>query len=448
MMAGVRHANRVRVGIVGGGASGTVVAALLLRESSVPVDVTVFEPREALGEGVAYATGDERHLLNVPARGMSALVDHPDHFRAWADVEPTAFVPRRRYAEYLRSVLADAVAAATPGSELTHVRERVTNLGFTPTPWVVTENDTYVAVDHLVLALGNDAPAVPEALSAGLPSNRLVADPWAPDALDVVRPADRVLLVGTGLTAVDVAISLCSNVRGVRVDAVSRHGLLPATHANPWQPAPAAPDWDLERTSPRDVLRHVRAFGADWRGALDSLRPITARLWQSWDDRTRADAVRRLGRFWDVHRHRMAPSIASVLDRLMRSGRLTVHAASLQSAISTARGVDVLLSCGDWLQADRIVVCTGPTGRADRDPLGRLLLARGQAQEGPLGLGLLVDPQTGHLLDADGQCVPNVTTVGPPRRGVLWESTAMPEIRVQAAGIVRAVLSDRVAVGV
>lgn len=447
-MVDQRQADRIRVGIVGGGASGTLVAALLLRESAVPVDVVVFEPRAALGEGVAYSTTDERHLLNVPARGMSAFADDPDHFRAWAGVEPTAFVPRRRYAEYLRSVLADCLAAAVPGSELTHVGERVTNLGLTPSPWVVTENDTYVAVDHLVLALGNDAPPVPDVLAAGLPSSRLVADPWAPGALDIVQPGDRVLLVGTGLTAVDVAISVCSTVRGVRVDAVSRHGLLPAAHANPWQPAPAAPDWDLASTTPGDVLRHLRAAGSDWRGALDSLRPITATLWQSWDDRTRSDALHRLGRFWDVHRHRMAPSIASVLDRLMRSGRLNVHAASLQSAISTAHGVDVLLSCGDWLQADRIVVCTGPTGRADRDPLGRLLLARGQAQEGPLGLGLQVDPQTGHLLDGDGQRVPNVTTVGPPRRGVLWESTAMPEIRVQAAGVARAVLSDRVAVGV
>jgi uncharacterized NAD(P)/FAD-binding protein YdhS len=447
-MFDAQHASRVRVGIVGGGASGTLVAALLLRDSTVPVEVVVFEPRAALGEGVAYSTTDERHLLNVPARGMSAFVDDPDHFRAWAGVEPAAFVPRRRYADYLRSVLADALTRAVPGSELTHVHERVTNLGFTPTPWAVTENDAYVAVDHLVLALGNDAPPVPEVLTAGLPSSRLVCDPWAPDALDVVQPGERVLLVGTGLTAIDVAISLCSNVRGVRVDAVSRHGLLPAAHTTAWQPAPAAPDWDLERTTPRDVLRYVRGFGADWRSAMDSLRPVTARLWQAWDNRTREEAVTRLGRFWDVHRHRMAPGIAVVVDRLTRSGRLTLHRASLQSAINTAHGVDVLLSCGAWLQADRIVVCTGPTGRADRDPLGRLLLARGQAQAGPLGLGLQVDPLDGHLLDTDGEPVPQVTTIGPLRRGMLWESTAMPEIRVQAAGIVRALLSDRVAVGV
>ena len=97
-----------RIGIVGGGAAGALVAAQILRFASDPTQVVIFEPREQLAEGIAYSTSDELHLLNVRASGMSALPDQPDHFRAWAGVEATDFVPRARYAYYVRDLLSEA----------------------------------------------------------------------------------------------------------------------------------------------------------------------------------------------------------------------------------------------------------------------------------------------------------------------------------------------------
>lgn len=437
----VRASERLRVGIIGGGASGTIVAARLLRQSDRPVEVVVYEPRDRLGEGVAYSTTDPHHLLNVPACGMSALVEDPDHFRRWAGIAPTDFAPRRDYARYLRALLSESVDLAPAGSELSVVRELVTNVGLTPTPWIVTGNGSYSSFDRVVIATGNDAPAVPEAIaSARLPQGRVVTDPWAPDALADVQPGECVLLVGTGLTGVDVAMTLATTVRGVRMVALSRHGLVPAAHEDPWQPRHDVPEWDPSEITPRDLARYVRSFGADWRRGLDSLRPITPALWQAFDDRTREQVVRHGARFWDVHRHRMAPQVARVFDRLVRAGRVRLHTAGLQSAIATAAGVDVLLSCGETLRVDRIVVCTGPTGLASRDPLARLLVARGQATPGPLGIGYDIDPVTGALRDGDGAPYETVSTVGPPRRGALWEATAIPEIRQHADDVAHAIL--------
>ncbi|MBU6245155.1 MAG: FAD/NAD(P)-binding protein [Actinomycetales bacterium] len=347
---------RVRVGIVGGGASGTLVAIRLLRDTSHPIDLTVFEPRERLGEGIAYSTDDPHHLLNVPARGMSAFVEDPDDFRRWAGAEAPAFVPRARYADYLRSLLGEAVAAAPVGSVCTHVRERITDLGYAPSPWVVTEQGHSWTLDHLVLATGNGSPAVPEPLlAAGLPASRIVPDPWRAGALDVIAEGDRLLLVGSGLTAVDVAVGLAARVRGVRFEMLSRRGLVPASHDDPWQPGSETPGWDTAATSPRDVLRYLRASGEGWRQALDGLRPMTAELWQAWDDRTKEAFQRHLMRYWDVHRHRMAPSVAVAFDRLVRAGYVRRHTASLEFANDAAAGIRVRLgrrSRGRWAPAD------------------------------------------------------------------------------------------------
>jgi uncharacterized NAD(P)/FAD-binding protein YdhS len=50
---------------------------------------------------------------------------------------------------------------------------------------------------------------------------------------------------------------------------------------------------------------------------------------------------------------------------------------------------------------------------------------------GPLGLGLDHDSR-GVLLDSAGAPSTLLSTIGPMRKGRLWETTAMPEIRGQA----------------
>lgn len=491
---------RTRIGIVGGGASGALVAANLLR-AGTPVHVTVFEPREVLAAGIAYSTTDPAHLLNVPACGMSAFPDDPDHFRAWAGCEPGAFVARGRYAQYLSDVLRDAAANAAEGSVLEHVRAEVTGIALGPAPRltaVAADGATTVDVDAVVLATGHGDPVLPQAIArADLDDGVLVRDPWRPRALADVRPGDAVLVVGSGLTFVDVALSILATTPDVRIYALSRHGLMPQAHETPWRPghpAPALADLCPSGTPrPRDVVRYVRGFGDDWRRGIDSLRSVSPALWQVFDECTRMQVARHAARYWDVHRHRMAPGVAGLFDSLIAAGGITVSSGEVTGVRMLGPRVVVERTGGDhapdggirdggirdgsvrfgsardgvnrdggtrgsgvrdgradagWtrgggepLVVDRIVVCTGPTADIRRDRIGRILTDAGLAQPGPLGIGYAVDPATGAVIAADGSASARLFAVGPLRRGALWESTAIPEIRVQAAALADALLA-------
>lgn len=434
----------LQVGIIGGGASGALVAARLLRDTCEPLAITVYEPRARLGDGIAYSTMDDAHLLNVPASGMSALVEEPTHFENWADAAPGEFVPRRRYGDYLRSILADSLASAPTGSGLTHIRERVVNLGFEPCPWAMTAHGGFTSFDHLVLATGHDASSIPAAVAAvPEPRARIVLDPWALDWWDDVVDGETIVLVGTGLTAVDIALTLARRAPRARLVLVSRHGLLPQSHDDPWQPGFRPPKLPIPGTSPRDVIRFVRSHGARWRQAVDSLRSLTPLLWQSWTQAERESYMRHVSRFWDVHRHRMAPQVARQFEELQSAGRLRVVHGGLTSVHDLGDGLRVQLVDDQCVEASHLVLCTGPTGMLANDPLGSLIVARRQAQAGPLGIGYDVAPGAGSLINANGEVNARSSTVGVLRRGTLGESTAMPEIRQQALEISSALLSER-----
>ncbi|GAA3205702.1 hypothetical protein GCM10020256_01230 [Streptomyces thermocoprophilus] len=309
-----------------------------------------------------------------------------------------------------------------------------------------------VRVDAAVLALGSLAPAQDWAGAALRQSGRFVADPWAPGALDGPAGEGDVLLVGTGLTMVDVAGTLARPDRVVH--AVSRHGLLPQEHlpvAAP--PAEAPPELDgslgLEVLR-RNVRRHLsatrRACG-DWRPGLDGLRPVTAALWQQLPVPDRVRFLQEDLRVWEVHRHRMAPATAAVLRGLLASGRVRTGAGQLVGAVPVGDAVEVALSDGTRLRVSAVVNCTGaPAGPPGTvNPLVRCLLECGYGRTGPAGLGLDTAGD-GRLLPAAGAPALRLWTVGAARRGNLLETTAVPEIRAQAAevaGNVLETLADR-----
>ncbi len=419
------------VTIVGGGASGALTAVHLLRGARRPLILRVVEPRQHLGAGVAYSTTSPTHLLNVPAGRMSALPDDPGHFARWSGLDQSAFAPRGTFGSYLQDLVRRSLEAAPAGSRLDHVRRRVIDLEPAATA-VVTDDGVRRPTAHIVLATGHSAPDLPAALAGpSVPSHRLVPLPWLPDALTAVRPDETVLCLGTGLTFVDLALELSARVAGVRLIGVSRHGLLPQAHLDDAAAPPPPPVWDAWPPGPGEVVRWVRAHGRDWRSAVDALRPQTAALWRAWDDTSRDAFVRHLARHWDVHRHRMAPGVATVLRRLECLGRVRTLAGTVDEVAPTRRGLRVAVA-GHRLDVDRVVVCTGPARRLDQDPLGRTLLRAGRVLEGPRGLGYAAEPASGALLAPDGRPSDTVSALGPPLHGELWESVAIPEIAVQA----------------
>ena len=442
------------VAVVGGGASGCLTAAHLAAATarrSGTVELLLVEPRP-VGQGVAYSTTDPRHRLNVPSCGMSAWPHDAGHFLRWlrATVDPDAtaggYAARRDYRDYLTATLKEALVAA-PGVRLTRVTARVTDAQRAGRRLRLALDDgTSRTVDAVVLATGHAAPATGWAPDALRRSARFVADPWDRSAPAPVVPAGgSVLLVGAGLTMADMAMSWGG--ADVRVHVTSRHGLLPLPHARatagPLELRQPLPDGPLTLAQARHlVFDHLRASG-DWRRAVDGLRPVTAELWGRLDDRSRAAFLATGARRWDRVRHRVDPGVYDALDRLRREQRLDVHAAPVVGASERDDGIEVVLGDGARLVVDAVVNCTGSAGTvgSSTDPLVRTLLRTGLAAPGPLDLGFRTDA-AGRLAPANGAGAPAaIWAIGPLRKGELWESTAVPEIRQQAARLARDVVA-------
>ena len=414
-----------RVLVVGGGAAGVITAAHLLERVAAtpgaePVSVTIVERAGTVGPGLAYSTDEPMHLLNNYAGRMSALEHDPRHFVRWCradgqDVDHDSFVSRQDYGRYLTSLL-DGIEVPD-GSQLSVMHDEVREIRDTGRGYLVlTARDVTLAADVVVLALGNPPPRKPRGLAVD--EDRFVENPWDPARLDRVPESGEVLLVGTGLTTVDVAAHVAAARPGVRLTAVSRHGLLPLHHL-PEAPGPAR-EYAGHARDLRGVLAEARRcveVGADWRGLVESVKAAANDLWGDLSPDDRELFVRHVARYWEVARHRMAPPMATIVDDLLDDGRL---------AITTSPSVDAA-------SYDLVVNCTGPAPVSSTgwNPLVDHLAVAGMLWPGPFGLGVDVD-RDGALVDADGVAARALYAVGAARRGCEWEVAAVPDIRRQA----------------
>ncbi|GAA4379057.1 FAD/NAD(P)-binding protein [Nocardioides caricicola] len=430
----VPTARRDSIAIVGGGASGVLTAFQLLARPDEALSVTVHEATGVLGRGIAYGTSDPRHLLNVRARHMSAYADVPSDLLDWTvragrDPDPLGFLPRMEYAHYLQDTLADVA-----DHRLSISAGRVDDVVPVAGGFEVRTRDRVTTAGTVVLAYGNQTPQELGEL-AGHPG--YLANPWDLAAIRALPGDATVVLVGTGLTAIDTVITLLEDEPGRRAVMVSRHGLLPFAHIEQQSTAwvTDVPDGPLTADALAVLVRRqidaARAHGVDWRNVVDGLRPQTQSVWQRLDHAERQRFLSTYARDWEVRRHRMAPEVADRIRAYRRDGRLTV--------------LDGGLAAADVDTADAVVNCTGPLTDISRstDPLLQALQTRGLVAPDPLRLGLDATPE-GEVIGADGVVVPGLYAVGPPRKGVLWESTAIPEIRTQAAEVARLVLRANV----
>lgn len=426
--------------VAGGGFSGAATAAALLRRGD---RVTLAERTGVFGRGVAYSTRRPEHLLNVAAGKMSARPEEPGHFVAWARaaghaVDDGSFVPRALYGDYVQAVLDEAERGASPGA-LARVAGEVAEVSPRGATAVATLAGRRLEVDAVVLALGVSRPAPPPfaAPVAGCPA--YVGDPWDARRIAALHDADSVLILGTGMTMVDLALTLGS---GPAITAVSRRGEMPRAHR---ADAPTEVPEPVVEPGPgltadglaAAVEAAALAAGPDWRCVIDSLRPVTAALWRSLPPREQGRFLRRHARRWEVHRSRMAPAAAVRIADLRASGALRVQAGAIR-ALAPARGGRIACQLGSsrTLVFDAVVNAAGPAWdcRRGEHALLRDLIGRGHAAPGPLGFGLRTDDD-GALLDAAGRPSAVLFTLGALRRGELWESVAVPELAAQACAL-------------
>ena len=400
------------VAILGGGVAGAATAFHLARAlRGKRADIVVVEPRPVLGHGLAYSTTDPAHRTNVPASRMSLIREDPGHFMAWlastrAMLSPGTltlsgeFYPERHvFGGYVAAQLEPFLADGA----IRHVRAAAVSATRAGERFRIELSDGGVLrADIAVLAMSHPCPALPDELRALSGSRRLIADPCDAAAIAGIGPAERLLIVGTGLTSADVVASL--KLRGFwgEVVALSRHGLRPRGHCA------VRIRCDVDFTVPpaasaRALLRRVRATiatdaarGRSWHSTMDRVREQGQALWQTLGETERARLVRHVRPFWDVHRFRVSPQVEAVLDREVAAGKLAYIAARLVRVTEAADGVRVEYrprGRGEVVvdRFDTVVVTTGP---AHRDALRTNPVLMTMAQQGlvhpdPLGMGLL-----------------------------------------------------------
>jgi uncharacterized NAD(P)/FAD-binding protein YdhS len=457
---------RPGIAVIGGGFSGLMCAIhLLLKSQKDGPRIYLIEQDQAFGLGAAYATTSGRHLLNTRAANMSVFPDDPDHFLDWLRSRPgmsvldgTSFVTRRTYGQYLQTLLRDLACSELAAGRLYLVPDTATALARIREGYAVSLGvGKNLLVDAVVLATGNPAPHPPAVAPAQFfDSARYIADPWNPQAFATVEPDDTVLMLGTGLTMVDVALLLRSRGHRGPLIALSRRGAVPRCHAAPGPAAtivvpPLPPRLSQAVRAVRLAVAEVERRGGTWQHVMDALRPTVSRYWQSLSLDAKRRFLRHLRPWWDVHRHRLAPEVVRRLATLLRKGDLTVCRGRLIGASSetTADGYPASAQwrpVGDTLVyrmgVHYVVNCMGPGGdpARSRSPLFQDLLASGLARPDALRLGLDVD-SAGRLIGRDGEAAARLFALGPPTRGIFWEATAVPDIRHYAAAVAASVLA-------
>ncbi|MEI6063902.1 MAG: FAD/NAD(P)-binding protein [Pseudanabaena sp. ELA748] len=455
------------IAIIGAGFSGTLVAVNLLKTSTQPLTIKLVERREQLAKGIAYGTDNIVHLLNVSAGNMTAFPNDTGHFLRWlyhnyselADLLPleitaSTFIPRKVYGLYIQSILEEALATAPHHVKLERINDEAIAIEKLQTASnerarIFLKSQGAIAADKVVLALGNSPNALPQSVDK-------IRNAWSAEAMEDLDPNDNVLLIGTGLTMVDMVLSLHERKHKGKIYAVSRRGLSPQRH-QPTKPYPVfltvddAPKTALglwQRL--RGEVQTAQAAGYDWRSVIDSLRPITQKLWQQLPLPEQQRFLRHAVPYWDVHRHRIAQQVAEVLDQLLASGQLAIAAGRIQSQEQNENGVTVTIQLRKnksenqssyTVVVKRVINCTGVAAdyRKSTHPLVESLRSQKLIRPSPIGLGI-TSAANGALLNGTNKPSNILYTIGTPRKGDLWETIAVPELRVQAQALAETLL--------
>jgi len=448
--------------IIGGGFCGVVSAIRFLRASpAIFGRIVLIEKSDRVACGLAYSTLDPLHLLNVPAGKMSAISEDKDHFLRFAklfdaSLHGSDFVPRKLYAEYLNELLETTVSEASAKIEFMQLHDQVIDISVAANNMatVVLASGKKLSADKIIMALGYPGSGNPKIANAQFyrDDQRYIKNPWQHRILENVDYTKPVLLLGSGLTAVDIAASL--QARGLQqpMHIISRHGLTPLAHrglsieTNTLTIRQALANHPVTARRLLHELRlHIRSSiqrNINWRDILAELRKYIPEFWQQLDLAERARFIRHGQAYWDAHRHRVAPASALALNQLIDAGALTIRAGRITDLQSLPDGVQVSFrrrgrQTIESLSVGTVINCTGPSSsiQQSEDPLLKALLNRGLVIADPLQLGIAVDHKYA-LLDASGKPSSVLYYVGPFLKAQFWEATAVPELREHVSRLI------------
>lgn len=466
-----------RVVVIGGGVSAASFAVQLVRSTSTAVHIAIIEPREHVGRGLAYSATDPDHRLNAPLDIHWIDPNRLGELREWCESKHVlqqdpgcwtangqVFLRRSDLGEYLSDQVQRHASDARTGSTIRHIRDFATAVRRVDGLYRIdTASGSEFTGEMLVIATGNPVPGLRPPFSQEDASDlRIIGNPLEPDCLNRITPAARVLVVGSGLTALDIVSTLVRRDSSANVLVVSRRGLRPRPQSPETLQGPPRPPvlgtdipefiasqpvrivaWS--RAVRNEVARCV-AEGQSWYQAFDPVRDVVWKLWPALPTREKERFLRRLRVFYDVHRFRTPPMNEVMAGEAERHGNVRYAAATLRTVVADPDLVRIELVSGSpkasvWHEFDFVVNCTGlDSASAWRsNPLLHVLLDSGMLRLHPTGVGFDVT-ECCEAFDAQGAAQPTLRVIGPPTAGACGDPVAIPFIANQVHRIVPHVL--------
>ena len=442
--------------IIGGGFCGVMTMVNLLKKAKSPIEITLFNASYPEGRGIAYSTYSDQHVLNVQTRNMSAFVDDPDHFLNWvketastntsAEELPGTYLPRNLYGKYIDHIYQNALKSKPEHVSLRIINEEVIDLDEKENRVeVITSAGNKFSGDKALLATGNHLPGNPPIENKDFfKSRRYFANPWHAASVSNTEGNSPILIIGTGLTMVDVVLGLRENNFSGKIIALSPKGFSILAHKKHHQQR-----YILDELSPPYTLtslyklfyKHVRNAhrrGESGETVVDAVRSKTQEIWQQLSLEDKKSFMSHVRHLWGVARHRLPGDIHAFIQSLIKDEKLEVLAGRIQNIVENDGEVHVTVkpkSGNDVkeLRVSRVINCTGPQTDITRfnSPLYQSALKKNIVSPDEMRLGIHASPE-GAIHSGKSSLNGKIFTIGTLLKGQLWESTAVPELRVQA----------------
>ncbi|MBA2115326.1 FAD/NAD(P)-binding protein [Bremerella alba] len=457
------------IAIIGGGFSGTLAAVNLTRFANSPHRIVIINSGRPFGRGTAYGTTRDEHLLNVAARNMSAFPDHPNHFVEWLrsrcdfdnlkdEVLREKFIPRRIYGDYVRGLATHYLGGADPRSQVEcqvvedsaiDIEPRGQNGGI-----VVLAQRGPIEANAILLATGNQPPSGLPGSAKLASDRRYCANPWMNWHEEIPSDDKHIVILGTGLTAVDVIVTLRNKGWNGKITAISRNGILPQRHFRGIEWPTAIPDDGQTRTL-KELVKLIRQDCERLRNAsqnpaiaVDKLRSRTQELWRALSVEEKRLFLTKYAADWNAIRHRIAGPIHDAITDALDCGQLTITSARIESLAAGESSIEVRLATGEngpaVINGDFVINCTGPKSRFSDSqiPLYSNLFNRGLAKPDGMDMGIEITDDFAVIV---GDSLPSscLYAIGPILKGTLWETVAVPELRQQAMSVAQTILKQK-----
>jgi uncharacterized NAD(P)/FAD-binding protein YdhS len=448
------------IAIIGAGFSGTMILANLVKKTSEPCSIAFLDRSESFNRGIAYNPSSSAFLLNVATKRMSAFPEDPDHFLNWVcthndfylysrEALANSFLPREIYRQYLTSIWNETLEIAlAKGITIQCFYSYVEGVNIDNGQfYLVTEQQEEIIAKHVVLATGNQTPSN-KVLKNKLVNNhsRYFQNPWEIKAITEFEPDLNVLIIGNGLTMVDTTVGLVENHFQNKIYAVSPNGfnVIPHLHNN------IAYTFDLDLNDPNfsliyllrkvnNEVKKLNKLGITSEPVVDALRSKTQEIWKKLTVSERQSFMRHLRHIWGVSRHRIAPHIYRKIQNLRINKKLHIIAGAIHKISDEGTHLEVILfnkksNKYKTIKVSRIINCTGPQTNLleSENLLLNKLYLKGLLSQDELKLGTRIDLNTHEIISEQNEKINNFYTLGVNLKGELWESIAVPELKVQA----------------